>query len=111
MKQIIMAALLISFSWGIRAQQLQIRGKSLIYPTSLLLSLRISRFKQPIPHLSQGRRRIVKDFSRIEKVKAGDYQVSVSSIGYKTSVVSVLGLSPAYRSRYDLIGILLYILR
>ena len=27
MKQIIMAALLISFSWGIRAQQLQIRGK------------------------------------------------------------------------------------
>ena len=28
-----------------------------------------------------------------EKVKAGDYQVSVSSIGYKTSVVSVLGLS------------------
>ena len=27
MKQIIMAALLISFSWGVRAQQLQIRGK------------------------------------------------------------------------------------
>ena len=27
MKQIIMAALFISFSWGIRAQQLQIRGK------------------------------------------------------------------------------------
>ena len=34
-----------------------------------------------------------KGLFRIEKVKAGDYQVSVSSIGYKTSVVSVLGLS------------------
>lgn len=67
MKQIIMAALLISFSWGIRAQQLQIRGKVIDLSDKSLLSLRISRFKQPIPHSSQGRRRIVKDFSGSRK--------------------------------------------
>ena len=41
-----------------------------------------------------GRPEIVRAARQLaEKVKAGDYQVSVSSIGYKTSVVSVLGLS------------------
>ena len=68
MKQIIMAALLISFFLGYSGTTItDPGGKSLIYPTSLLLSLRISRFKQPIPHSSQGRRRIVKDFSGSRK--------------------------------------------
>ena len=93
MKQIIMAALLISFSWGIRAQQLQIRGKVIDLSDKSPLEFANITLQTADSAFITGTTTDSKGLFRIEKVKAGDYQVSVSSIGYKTSVVSVLGLS------------------
>ena len=93
MKQIIMAALLISFSWGVRAQQLQIRGKVIDLSDKSPLEFVNITLQTADSAFITGTTTDSKGLFRIEKVKAGDYQVSVSSIGYKTSVVSVLGLS------------------
>ena len=93
MKQIIMAALFISFSWGIRAQQLQIRGKVIDLSDKSPLEFANITLQTADSAFITGTTTDSKGLFRIEKVKAGDYQVSVSSIGYKTSVVSVLGLS------------------
>ena len=88
-----MAALLISFSWGIRAQQLQIRGKVIDLSDKSPLEFANITLQTADSAFITGTTTDSKGLFRIEKVKAGDYQVSVSSIGYKTSVVSVLGLS------------------
>lgn len=93
MKQIIMAALFISFSWGIRAQQLQIRGKVIDLSDKSPLEFANITLQTADSAFITGTTTDSKGLFRIEKVKAGDYQVSVSSIGYKTSVISVLGLS------------------
>ena len=108
MKQIIMAALFISFSWGIRAQQLQIRGKVIDLSDKSPLEFANITLQTADSAFITGTTTDSKGLFRIEKVKAGDYQVSVSSIGYGSLRA---GTFPAYRSRYDLIGILLYILR
>ena len=99
-----MAALLISFSWGIRAQQLQIRGKvidlsdkSPLEFANITLQTADSAFitGTTTDRESQGRR--------------------LSSICFLHRLQDFgslrAGTFPAYRSRYDLIGILLYILR
>ena len=94
MKQSLWQPFLYPFLGVIRAQQLSDPGESsLIYPTSLLLSLRNITLQTADSAFITGTTTDSKGLFRIEKVKAGDYQVSVSSIGYKTSVVSVLGLS------------------
>ena len=108
MKQIIMAALLISFSWGIRAQQLQIRGKVIDLSDKSPLEFANITLQTADSAFITGTTTDSKGLFRIEKVKAGDYQVSVSSIDFGSLRA---GTFPAYRSRYDLIGILLYILR
>ncbi|WP_297905695.1 outer membrane beta-barrel protein [uncultured Parabacteroides sp.] len=93
MKQIIMVALLIPFSWGIRAQQLQIRGKVVDLSGKSPLEFANITLQTADSAFVTGTTTDSKGLFRIEKVEAGDYHVSVSSIGYKTSVVSVLGLS------------------
>ena len=89
MKQIIMAALLISFSWGIRAQQLQIRGKVIDLSDKSPLEFANITLQTADSAFITGTTTDSKGLFRIEKVKAGDYQVSVSSIGYKTSVSAI----------------------
>lgn len=67
MKQIIMAALLISFSWGIRAQQLQIRGKVIDLSDKSPLEFANITLQTADSAFITGRRRIVKDFSGSRK--------------------------------------------
>ena len=84
-----MAALLISFSWGVRAQQLQIRGKVIDLSD-----------KSPL------------EFVNITLQTADSAFITGTTTDRLQDFGSLrAGTFPAYRSRYDLIGILLYILR
>lgn len=105
-----MAALLISFSWGIRAQQLQIRGKVIDLSDKSPLEFANITLQTADSAFITGTTTDSKGLFRIEKVKAGDYSICflhrLQDFGSLRA-----GTFPAYRSRYDLIGILLYILR
>lgn len=93
MKQIITAVLLISSSMGIWAQQLQIKGKVSDHSDQSPLEFANITLRTADSVFITGTTTDGKGLFRIEKVEAGDYQVSVSSVGYETSVISVLGLS------------------
>ena len=74
MKQIIMAALLISFSWGIRAQQLQIRGKVIDLSDKSPLEFANITLQTADSAFITGTTTDSKGLFRIEKVKAGELQ-------------------------------------
>lgn len=106
-----MAALFISFSWGIRAQQLQIRGKvidlsdkSPLEFANITLQTADSAFITGTTTDSKG---LFPD-----RESQGRRLSSICFLHRLQDLGSLrAGTFPEYRSRYDLIGILLYILR
>lgn len=93
MRKIIMAALLMLFSLAGWAQQIVVKGQVIGTDINQPIEFANAVLQTTDSVFITGNTTDEKGIFKIEKVKPGDYLVAVSSLGYKTTVVAVSGLS------------------
>jgi len=92
MKKIIMAAIVMSCSIGCWAQ-INIKGKVKTTNGNQVVEFANVVLQNPDSTFIQGVSTDEKGFFQVDNIEAGDYQISISSMGYIPSVVSLMGLT------------------
>lgn len=93
MKTIIIAAILMLFSVGMKSQQLHIKGEIQSVEDSQPVEFANVVLQTLDSVFIAGTNSNEKGTFRLEKIKPGDYQIVISYLGYETAYVAVLGVT------------------